>query len=585
MGSRLHGNYGRRRAIPQSSFPRRRESTEGAGDGFPSPRERRWAAAGAPTNDGRRRAIPQSSFPRRRESTAGAGDGVPYPRERREAAAHPQTTVGGGRPTIVIPATAGIHRGGPAMGSRLHAGTTGGGGAPTNDGRRRAIPQSSFPRRRESTEGGPAMGFPSPRKRRWAAAGAPTNDGRRRAIPQSSFPRRRESTAGGGDGFPSPRELRAAAAHPQTTGGGGRSHNRHSRDGGNPPRGPAMGSRIHGNDGRRRRTHKRQWAAGDPTIVIPATAGIHRGGRRWVPVSTGNGRRRAPTNNIGGGRSHKRREAAGDPTIVIPATAGIHGEGRRWGSRLHGNDGGRRQAHPQTTGDGGRSHNRHSRDGGNPQRGAGDGFPSPRERHGGGGGDPQTTGGGGRSHNRHSRDGGNPRGPAMGFPSPPGRRTHKRRAAAPTNDGRRRAIPQSSFPRRRESTEGAGDGVPSPRERREAAAHPQTTLAAAHPQTTGGGGRSHNRHSRDGGNPQRGAGDGVPSPRERRWAAAGAPTNYGRRRRTHNRQVSGEAFVPSTLNSYDDYASLTVILAVDTITRSNCRFGSRASDSHVTSPF
>ena len=62
------------------------------GDGFPSPRERRWAAA-----------HPQSSFPQQRESTAatssfprrrenprrGAGDGFPSARERR--AAYPQS--------------------------------------------------------------------------------------------------------------------------------------------------------------------------------------------------------------------------------------------------------------------------------------------------------------------------------------------------------------------------------------------------------------------------------------------------------------------------------------------------------------
>ena len=221
----------------------------------------------------------------------------------------------------------------------------------------------------------------------------------------------------------------------------------------------------------------------------PVTAG----GRRWVPVSTG-------TTGGGGRRTHKRREAAGDPTIVIPATAGIHRGGPAMGSRLHGNYGRRRQAHPQTTGDGGRSHNRHSRDGGNPRR-----EPAMGSRlHGNYGGrrraHPQRTGGGGRSHNRREAAGD----PTIVIP-----------ATAGIHRGGRRWVPVSTG-------------------------------------TTGG---------------------------------SGAPTNYGRRRRTHNRQGSGEAFVPSTLNSYDDYASLTVILAVDTITRSNCRFGSRASDSHVTSPF
>ena len=167
-------------------------------------------------------------------------------------------------------------------------------------------------------------------------------------------------------------------------------------------------------------------------------------------------------------------------------TAGIHGtqirhsrdggnprRGPAMGSPLHRNDGGRR-----------RTHNSHSRDGGNPQRGAGDGVPLSTG----------TTDGGGAPHNRHSRDGGNPQ-------------------------------------------RGAGDGFPSPPERRWAAAH-------------------HNRHSRDGGNPQRGPGDGFPSPPQRRWAAGahtivipatagihrGGPAmgsrlhrNDGGRRRTHNR--------------------------------------------------
>ena len=169
-----------------------------------------------------------------------------------------------------------------------------------------------------------------------------------------------------------------------------------------------MGSRLHGNDGRRR---------AHPTIVIPTTAGIH------------------------------------GPTIVIPATAGIHGGGPAMGSRLHGNDGPATGApHNRLSRDGRpRPHNRHSRDGANPRRGAGDGFPSPRER---------------------------------------------RAATAHPNI----VIPVGN-PRRR-----AGDGFPSPRKRR------------------AGGGTPHNRHSRDGGNPRRGAGDGFPSPRERR-AATGAPHN------------------------------------------------------------
>ena len=139
------------------------------------------------------------------------------------------------------------------------------------------------------------------------------DDGRRRA-----HPRRR----GAGDGFPSARERREEAAHPGvggnprhpyrhsrgggnpwrgaggwvpvstgTTMGGGAPHNRHSRDGAR----AAMGSRLHGNDGG---TH----------IVIPAEAGIHGGG-------PGDG---SPS-------PRGRRWAAAHPTIVIPATAGIHG--------------------------------------------------------------------------------------------------------------------------------------------------------------------------------------------------------------------------------------------------------------------
>ena len=652
--------------------------------------------------------------------------------ERREAAAHPQTTGGGGRshnrhsrdggnPQRGPAMGSRIHgdygrrrrthnrhsrdggnpRRGPAMGSRLHAGTTGGGGAPTI-----VIPATAG-----IHSGGPAMGSRLHGERREAAAHPQTTGGGGRSHNRHSRdggnPQRGPAMGSrlhGNDGG-------RRQAHPQTTGDGGRSHNRHSRDGGKlHGGGPAMGSRLHGNYGRRRRTHKRQWAAGDPTIVIPATAGIHGEGRRWVPVSTGTtggggaptndsgrshnrhsrestagagesqceGRRSrlgndgiggAPTNDSDGGRSHnpfpRRRESTGGPAM---------------GSRLHGNDGGRRRAIPQTTGGGGRSHNRHSRDGGNPQRG---GRRWGSRLHGNDGGrrqaHPQTTGDGGRSHNRHSRDGGNPpRGAAMGSRLHGNygrqRRTHKRREAAgdptivipatagihrggrrwgpvstgttggggaPTNDSGRRAIPQSSFPRRRESTARAGDGFPSPRgndgrrrrthKRREAAGDPTIVIPATagihrggagdgvpvSTETTVGGGRRTHKRRETAGDPTIviPATAGKSTAGGRRWVpvstgttggggrrthkqqwAAGDPTNDGGRRqahpqttggggRTHNRQGSGEAFVPSTLNSYDEYASLTVILAVDTITRSNCRFGSRASDSHVTSPF
>ena len=154
-------------------------------------------------------------------------------------------------------------------GPRLHG---------NDDGRRRCTREAA---------GAPTSHSPTARGRRWVPVstgttmgGGPTSsfpqqragmgsrlhgndDGRRAPTivgihgPTSSFPRRRESMAGGRRGrSPSPRERRA---HPH----------RHSREGGNPWRGagPGMGSRLHGNDdGRRRRTHNRRWAAGAPTF-------------------------------------------------------------------------------------------------------------------------------------------------------------------------------------------------------------------------------------------------------------------------------------------------------------------------------
>ena len=289
------------------------------------------------------------------------------------------------------------------MGSRLHG----------SDGRRRRT------HNRHSRDGGNPRrgagdGFPSARERRAAAA-----------HPQSSFPRRRESTGGAGDGFPSARERRAAAGAPTIVGENPRPHNRHSRDGGNPRGGAAMGSRLHGNDGRRRAHPQSSARIHAPTIVIPAKAGIHGGG----PAVDG-----FPS-------ARERRAAAGAPTIV---------------------------------GENPRTHNRHSRDGGNPRRGGRRWVPVCTG----------TTRGGGRTHNRrresmhhnrHSRDGGNPRGGGgrrwvpvctgtTGGDGPP----HNRHSH---NSGNPRQ-PQSSFPRRRESTVGAGDGFPSARERRAAAAQP-----------------------------------------------------------------------------------------------------------------
>ena len=176
LDSRLHGNDGRAAAhptivIPKTAgihgshivIPARRESTAGAGDGFPSPRHsqnsgnprqphrhshnggnprqpqfhsrRESTAGGNPAmgsrlhgNDGRRRRTPQSSFPQQRESTAATSS---FPRES----------------TAVIPANPRRGGGGPAMGSRLHG----------NDGRRRRTPQSSFPQQRESTAATPIV--------------------------------------------------------------------------------------------------------------------------------------------------------------------------------------------------------------------------------------------------------------------------------------------------------------------------------------------------------------------------------------------------------------------------------------------
>ena len=335
----------------------------GAGDGFPSPRERR--------------AHPQSSFPRRWESTAGG--------RRRWVPVSTGTTGAGGRTHIVIPAQAGIHGGGPAMGSRLHG----------NDGRRRAHSTIVIP----------------------ATAG--------RGAPKSSFPRRRESMAGGRRWVP------------VSTGTTGATHNRHSRHGANPRRGPAMGSRLHGNDGRNPQSSfppRRESTAGagdgfpsprerraQPTIVIPATAGIHGGGpaamgsrlhgndgrnpqssfprrresmaggrRRWVPVSTGTTAGGGPTHN-----RHSRHGANPRPHIVIPAQAGIHGGGGAGGDGFPSPR--ERRAHPQSSFPPRRAAahpHRHSRAGGNPRRGGRRWVPV-------------STGTTGAPHNRHSRHGGN----------------------------------------------------------------------------------------------------------------------------------------------------------------------------------
>ena len=541
MGSRLHGNDGRRThtSFPQqrestattSSFPRRRESMAGGRGG--------WVPVSTGTTDDGR--PPISSFPRRRESTAGGG----------------------------------------RMGPRLHAGRRRGrthNRHPHNGGNPRP-PISSFPRRRESMAGGAGGdGSPSPRGRRWAST--------------SSFPRQRE----GGDGFPSARERRAhphSRTHPQSSAGIGphivipakagiHGHPyRHSREGGNPWRGA-------GGDGspsprerrwastfprrRRRRTHNRLRESTAPISSFPRR-------REWVPVSTGT------TDHPGGGGNprppissfpRRRESMAGGgggwvPVstgttmgihIVIPATAG----GRRMGSRLHGNDGGHPQSSfPATAGGRGMGSRLHGNDGrthivipakagihggegpgdGSPsprgrrwastssfprQREGGDGFPSPRERRwaptiviparqrGAGGWVPVSTGttmrthiviarenrapgmgsrlhaNDGGIHNRHSHSGG----PGDGFP-------RRRESMAPI----------SSFPRRRESMAGRGRGGWVP-----VSTGTTVGIHIVIPATAGGG---------DGFPParERRLYNG-PSPRERRWAQR-APTIVGGR--------------------------------------------------------
>ena len=183
------------------------------------------------------------------------------------------------------------------------------------------------------------------------------------------------------------------------------------------------GPRLHGNDGRRRRT---QAATGAPTILIPATARGRRMGSRLH------------------GNDGRTREAAGihGTHIVIPAEAGIHGGGpAAMGPRLHGNDGRTHSRHPRDGARAAMGSRLHGNDDGHPQslsprrREGGDGFPSPRERRwaptivipataGGRRWVPVctgTTGAPGRrrestaTHDRHSREGGNPRRGAGGW--------------------------------------------------------------------------------------------------------------------------------------------------------------------------
>ena len=242
----------------------------GACDGFPSTRERRWAAAHPHRHSrGRQRThivIPATVVRRRTPHGRAAAHPHRYSRDGgnprgegslRWVPVYTGTTVGdgaphtagGGAPTSSFPATVGggaphtVGGGAPtssflrlreSTGGSLrwvpvYTGTTVGGGAPHTVGGGGVIPRtvgggaptSSFPRRRESTGGG---------RQRWVPVYTGTTVGRRRtphggrrrtphgraaAHPTSSFPRRRESTAGGdSDGFPSTRERRRATAHP-----------------------------------------------------------------------------------------------------------------------------------------------------------------------------------------------------------------------------------------------------------------------------------------------------------------------------------------------------------------------------------
>ena len=333
MGSRLHGNDGRN---PQSSFPR----TARIHGGGPAAMGSRLHG-----NDGRTH--------NRHSRHGGAAHPNRHSHGRRTHNRHSRHGANP-RPNIVIPAQAGIHGGGPAaMGSRLHG----------NDGRTH---------NRHSRHGGP----------RRTHIVIPAHGGNPRpniVIPaHGGNPRR----GAGGDGFPSPRErptivipaaARARWVHNRhstgTTGGNrhSRSRNRHSRHGANPRRwGPAdLGSRLHGNEsGRRRRTAQSSFP--------PRRAAAHPNRHPTRRRESSPRERRAAT-----GRTTQSSSRHGEnPRPRIPA--GIHGEGQvAMGSRLHGNGG---RTHNRHSRHGRRiqaAPHRHSRAGGNPRRGAGgDGFPS-----------------------------------------------------------------------------------------------------------------------------------------------------------------------------------------------------------------
>ena len=446
MGSRLHGNDGRRRR----SHNRRRESTH---------HNRHSRDGGNPRGGG-----------------MGSGDGFPSARERRAATAHPQSSARIHAPTTVIPATAGIHGEGRRW-VPVCTGTTGGGGH-SREGPRRgaAIPSATNPRGDHGNE--PTIVIPATAGihgggRRWVPVCTGTTGGGGGATIVGENPRTHNRHSreggnprggGGGDGFPSARERRAAAAHPQSSFPRRRESTAgihgHSREGGN-PRGDGFPS-----------ARERRAAAGAPTIVgenprHPQSSFPRRrestGGPAMGSRLHGNdGRRRAHP------QSSARIHA---PTIVIPATAGIHGGGPAMGSRLHGTGGGRTHNRRRES----TAHNRHSRDGGNPRRG-----PAMGSRlHG----NNPTTGGGGRTHNRR-RESTAPQSATAAM----GSRLHG-------NDGRRRAHPQSSA-----RIHGPTIVIPA-----KAGIH-GPTIGGGNPAmgwvpvctgTTGGGGRTHNRHSRE----------------------------------------------------------------------------------------
>ena len=277
-----------------------------------------------PTIVGENPRPPTSPSPQRRESTAthnrhsreggnprrggAGGDGSPSPRGRRWAS------------TIVIPAKAGIHGGGPGgMGPRLHGDDDG-----HTHNRRAGIHGHPY---RHSREGGnPWRGAAGG----WVPVSTGTTVGIHIVIPATAGGRRWVPACAGTTG-------RTHIAIPTTAGIHGHPY-RHSREGGNPWRGA-------GADGspspRERRTHP--GGGGNPRPPISSfprrresMAGRGRGG--WVPVSTG-------TTDAPG----RRRESTATH-IVIPATAGIHGGGAGMGPRLHGDDDGIHIVIPATAG-------------------------------------------------------------------------------------------------------------------------------------------------------------------------------------------------------------------------------------------